>query len=205
MTCLPSFPDEALCSHSDLIAIVGSLQAFQAFSNSVAYSAHEGMLFNFQRTWANSYPRTVRAELNIYGLISYRTIITADGARQLHYVINEGHAFALLYSFIQSVELLFRRTQYSGLVDVRLGLACKPRSTVLSSISGSNPEPIEESFMTQERVMAHNISTPDLKERIYRQFLWSCGYGPESLTTEAVKQLVNQFDRDPNYGGRGIS
>jgi len=206
ITIMPTFPDVPICDYDVLTASAEACRAFFAFRSSTKlHTGHEAVFQSFERTSAvEEGGRRTMFEFNVYGMIYYTTVIVSNKAPQgAQYGIQSDVALGMLYSLLQAAEHYYQRTQFSGLVSVSMALQAKGGSAALMTnpALGMTVEPIRDRFFSiDSNILTYRMRDPSFIAEIYRDFLWSAGYGPEIRSSAKPLELVQSLEEDASFG-----
>lgn len=212
-SCIPTFPDEPICSYEKLIEAAQGLKKFDCFYGvgTRVQSAHEAVSQTFLRRGGNEIgEQDTSFDVTLYGSLYFRT---------LHYSTTElpvgagigiealGSA-GLLYALLQSSDWFLRELEFNGLVDLSFGLHCPDRLTATvvppqHMISMRKLDRVlDKEFSITRRVLTTDFYNLDFIENMFREYLWASGLGPEAWTWDRPKELIKMIHDQLKSRGR---
>jgi hypothetical protein len=183
--CVPAYPDKPLVDLKGLIAIAQANTNWQAFSTVDNWqTVHEGAIARFGRQLPAESTTIASAEFNVYGLVYYNTVIGAfENASRQAYFSGETCLF-ILWCVVMAADTFYKNANYGGLVDIVMQLKVAGGLNIQLWFgnrrydASANPN-----FTATHRTLAHRLTEYGPMSELFREFLWSSGHGPASLTT----------------------
>lgn len=194
LSCVPTVPHEPIASFAELQSFPLEMKKQTWLLDYLARYAtvHEGVVSHFVAPWEVGSGNMSVFEVNAYGLVIFQSMI-----------LNQKSAFTLLhalYSFVQILRSFYKRVNFSGLCNLSIGIRGDARTVnlMLSETEQSSQSCLEQEFAIEKRLLVGALDEDETILDLFRQFLWSTGFGPTALTSNTPAELLNRIKQE--YG-----
>lgn len=208
-SCTPTFPDKPICTYDDLTKAAKGLGKFESFYGLGArvQTAHESVLQKFLRRGGHEYSEQESfCEISLYGSMYFRSVHYVNDDMKNYgggFGIDSLGSAGLIYSLVQASDWFLQALNFSGLVDISVGLHCVNCAAIVFPPTSAYIHHLDRvqdnNFLVSRRTLSNNFFSLQFIENMYREYLWSAGMGPESWTWDRPTEVINMVHHNLNH------